>query len=326
MSADSKIVSHKRLYENRYEGNYMDTDGFGSWSRENGSTRKVREILEQVTLHPNTALDYGCGVGGWIGLISHLFPDCQISGVDISDTAIKKANSKYPMHDFSSFNGSRTPYTDESFDLIFSYHVLEHVENIEASICEISRLLKKGGNACIIFPCGNRSSLQEWIMRHMCDGIEPSADGRTVHFFEKPDGHLRRMTSGDTIFLFKESGLDIVSEFYSAQVFGWIDWLCRSTDPEYIKNLFSRAPIDLHSKWMLGILKRIFLGLNWLVRKRNFDLTVKRYPLKQIAVYVVKLVGIGMDKFIAQLSILEWRFFRKKRNGTGQFLMFEKIK
>lgn len=323
MTSEHHGNTHQQLYENRYKGNYMDTDDYSEWAKKGATALKVRDTLLQVPTKPQKILDFGCGVGGWIGLLSGMFRDARISGVDISPTAIEKAKKRYPEGEFSVFNGVKTPYPDNTFDLIFSFHVLEHVENIDESIAEICRVLRKGGYACIIFPCGNENSLQDMLMRRMKGGILPAKDGRIVHFFEIPDGHLRRMTSTETIGVFEKNGLSLVEEFYAGQVFGWIDWLCRGTAPGYIKKMFSLEPTNIRSKLFLSSIKHLMLSLNWLIRKKRLELSTKRNPPKQFMVFIVKYFGVATDFLVKSLSELEWKVFRKKKNGSAQYLVFK---
>ncbi len=43
------------------------------------------------------------------------------------------------------------PYPDNSFDMVFSSHVIEHVPDVNKAISEINRVLKPGGlNICIV--------------------------------------------------------------------------------------------------------------------------------------------------------------------------------
>lgn len=326
MASEQLDGTNQRLYDDRYKGNYMDTDNYSQWTKNGATALKVRDTLIQVQTEPRTILDFGCGVGGWTGLISGMHPNANVSGVDISSVAIDKAIERYPNCEFSSFDGSITPYPDESFDLVFSFHVLEHVQNIDNSISEISRLLKKDGFACIIFPCGNKNSLQEMLMSRMRGGILPSEDGkgRSVHFFEIKDGHVRRMFSDETIRIFKDNGLTIEKEFYAAQVFGWIDWLCRGTGPDYIKKMFSLEPVNFRAKLFVYPIKNLLLGLNWIIRKKNLNLVTKRNIVKQSLVFIVKYSAMGVDQIVKYLSELEWKYFKTKKNGSAQYLLFVK--
>lgn len=43
-------------------------------------------------------------------------------------------------------------FSDEIFDVVYCSHVLEHVENDSKAICEMLRVLKKGGQAIVLVP------------------------------------------------------------------------------------------------------------------------------------------------------------------------------
>ena len=205
-----------------------------------------------------------------------------------------------PFHEFSSFDGGRAPFPDGSFDLVFSYHVLEHVADVEASVAEIGRLVRPGGHACIIFPCGNRGSFEERIIRMMKGGKEPTADGGTVFFYETGDGHLRRMTTDQTAVLFKGNGFSLVCAWHSGQFLGAVDWLCRASGPGYIRNVFfGRAPVSRRAGVVIRAAAAVFLGVNWIVRKRVWICRRKgvcqsRRPLSRLGTALALSTGLSL--------------------------------
>lgn len=93
-------------------------------------------------------LDFGCGDGQFLHMISKY---CESSyGVDVSETAIEKALSKYPDLKFAALseNGA-TDFSDNSFDTICAIDILEHIVDVESTLEELQRILKPGGNLLI---------------------------------------------------------------------------------------------------------------------------------------------------------------------------------
>jgi ubiquinone/menaquinone biosynthesis C-methylase UbiE len=314
-----------KLYDQRYAGDYMDTDAYSVWGHSDLRTRQVLDTLSHVRIRPRSILDYGCGVGAWLGPLSSAYPDAQFSGVDISKTAIEKARAKFPKYHLESFDGLTAPFADEQFDLVFSYHVLEHVDDIDASIKDIARLLKPGGYAAIIFPCGNEGSFLDRTMHLISNSRLPVAGGRTVLFFETADGHVRRMTSNDTVAIFEKNGLVSIEQLFSGHLFGTIDWLCRGTGPAYINKVFSGQPaIGQLARLRLDLTRRLLLAIHRLILRKSLDLTKKRNPLKQVAVFAVKQIAKSVDRMLSVLTSSEWRFLKHRKHGTAQYLVFRK--
>lgn len=315
----------KALYDLRYTDDYMDTDAYSTWGHGDLRTRQVVETLSAVRESAQSVLDYGCGVGAWLGILARAFPSAQLHGVDISGVAIGKARQRYPDCHLESFDGSVMPFADGQFDLVFSYHVLEHVDSIEQSIADIARVTRHGGHAVIIFPCGNPGSFLDRSMTLVRNGRVPAADGRTVLFFEVADGHVRRMTSTDTIELFRRNGLDLRAQFFSGHFFGTIDWFCRGTGPGYINRVFdSRAATGPSARLQLELTRRLFLAIHKLIRNKQLDTARQRNPLKQTAVILAKQLALAADRALDRLT--EWEWARKKHapNGTAQYLVFRK--
>jgi SAM-dependent methyltransferase len=91
-------------------------------------------------------LDFGCGEGQLVRALRDRGYDAF--GCDIArrwpDSAAQFAEIE--QHPY------RLPFGDESFDIVFSTGVFEHVLNKEESLLEIARVLKTGGVTLHIFP------------------------------------------------------------------------------------------------------------------------------------------------------------------------------
>lgn len=317
--------AHQHRYDLRYAGDYMDGDAYSRWVHEGLATRRVRETLEAIPISPSSLLDYGCGQGKWTELLKRLYPSAKITGIDVSQVAVEKAAHKYPECRFLSFDGERAPLDDEGFDLIFTFHVLEHVLDVHESISDISRLLKPGGCACIIFPCGNRGSFEERLVSLMKQGRILSTTGESIFFFEQSEGHLRRLESSTTIAAFATAGLQLEREYYSGQFFASVDWLVRGTGPHYINQMFrSGEAVSNFATIKLRLLRELLLRTNRFLRFRDLEVEHRRSLPKRVAARLVRNAARYVDTTIHSLAESEWKRRRHVHAGSVQYLVFRK--
>jgi len=109
-----------------------------------------------------TVLDAGCGVGYGTHHLSRYAE--RIIGVDKSEEAIKYAKEHYKAENLIFVVGDCThlPIFDaESFDVIVSFEVIEHVRNYIAFLSEMHRLLKKDGIFICSTPDKNRFTTRD---------------------------------------------------------------------------------------------------------------------------------------------------------------------
>lgn len=310
-------------YNERYGGTYReDQKGLELY--------RVKQIVNEIPTDIENILDYGCGQGIWIKVLSGKFLNPNIYGIDISEKAVELAKFNFPQYNFSSFNGETAPFDDNSFELIYSYHVLEHVYDIQKTILDISRLVKKDGYLLIILPCGNDNSLEERVTRLIQNGKETSTVGGRRFFYEDP-GHLRRMKSEELIKSFSQYNINIYKEFYSNQFWGAIGWIGR-TSPAFISDLFIREKgTDKLAKLQLLLLKIIFLVLTNPLRLYKLNLRKKICSeismLRKIAFTLMiplKIIVAPFGLLLDLLSFLEWYFYKRHKNGSAQYLIFKK--
>lgn len=95
-----------------------------------------------------TVLDYGCGSGYGTEMLSK--NASKIIGVDISKDAVDFAKKNYSSSNLSFKTISEL--TDEKFDVITSFQVIEHVPNNSAYIKKLKKHLKPGGLLLISTP------------------------------------------------------------------------------------------------------------------------------------------------------------------------------
>lgn len=81
----------------------------------------------------------------------------NVQAVDIVDNRVFKEGYQFQL-----VNNTMLPFEDESFDVVITNHVIEHVGESDAQLhhlCEIKRVLKKDGFAYLAVP--NRWMLVE---------------------------------------------------------------------------------------------------------------------------------------------------------------------
>ena len=94
------------------------------------------------------ALDVGCGVGQVVGRLTA--DGIEAYGVDVSEPNIARAQKVSPRCQL--YDGKRLPFADNFFASVGAINVLEHVEEPEAFIAELVRVLEPGGRIVISSP------------------------------------------------------------------------------------------------------------------------------------------------------------------------------
>ncbi|MGI5846184.1 MAG: class I SAM-dependent methyltransferase [Alphaproteobacteria bacterium] len=108
------------------------------------------EYVKQFLFPRANVLEVGCGDGYGTCYINR--SDINLEAIDVSKDAIKIAKSKYKNIKFKSFNGKDFNYPDNTFDVILSFQVIEHVESVEQYLKELRRILKPKGLLILTTP------------------------------------------------------------------------------------------------------------------------------------------------------------------------------
>src|ERR1700754_1131853 len=132
------------FYDERYRQGYME-----EWDET--KKFKVREVIRQLNL-PATgkALDFGCGNGVFTIILKELLPSWEIYGVEISPIAVRNARAHFPSCHF--FAADEADKYKHRFDLLFSHHVIEHVQELDETLQVIDSYCKPSSFQLHIFP------------------------------------------------------------------------------------------------------------------------------------------------------------------------------
>jgi SAM-dependent methyltransferase len=140
------VKDYLRPYEDLFNypallNNHLDTSRFGSWVREAGWYRALTGV---------TVLSSGCGSAG--DLLAFLQQGAAMAyGIEVDIGLARLARQRFVGTDFESavhidiYNGLTLPYAGNSFDIVFSIHVIEHTQDPERYLIEVCRVLKPGG-------------------------------------------------------------------------------------------------------------------------------------------------------------------------------------
>ncbi|MEJ2369135.1 MAG: class I SAM-dependent methyltransferase, partial [Acidobacteriota bacterium] len=95
-------------------------------------------------------LEIGCGCGVGARIIRETFKPASIDALDIDLAMLLLARRKRRAWDLDCLrlltgDAQKLPYRTESFDAVFNYGIVHHLEDWQSGIREVSRVLKKGG-------------------------------------------------------------------------------------------------------------------------------------------------------------------------------------
>jgi ubiquinone/menaquinone biosynthesis C-methylase UbiE len=94
-------------------------------------------------------LDAGCGTGEAASRLAELFPRARVLGVDIIDTSLELARSRYralaPRLTFEHQSVFGLDAADHSFDLTVCRHVIHSIPHADRVVAELARVTRPGG-------------------------------------------------------------------------------------------------------------------------------------------------------------------------------------
>lgn len=194
------------------------------------SLAKAREIdfLKRIIYlaKKEKVLDLGCGTGDYLKAIEGRGAD--LWGIDISEnaTAVAKNNLSKPEQIICG-DVCPLPFSDDSFDCLTAWGVIEHFPDIPKIIADIARVVKEDGTVVIMVP---NCYYYKFIWDVLRQGKAPAKhqEIETLYSF------------GEWKKLLEKSGLKIVkifrhNKFNKSKI---VIWFRNKTIPFYFSNHF----------------------------------------------------------------------------------------
>ena len=117
-----------------------------------GRRRIIASLMERITGALNKSnpkiLDVGCGTGGNLKMLAAYG---QAEGVDISQDAVDFCHER-GLDSVKLGAAEQLPYEDNSFDVITSLDVIEHLDDDVEGLREIKRVLRPDGRVLLFVP------------------------------------------------------------------------------------------------------------------------------------------------------------------------------
>jgi SAM-dependent methyltransferase len=161
---------------------------------------ELRRLPRDVSRRSARALEIGCGPGRLMKPLSRYFG--EIHGVDVSDEMIRLARARLRdilhAHVHATDGLNLLQFADESFDMVYSYAVFQHIPSREVVLeylREICRVLKPGG----IFR-GQFNGLETYYTPTTWSGV--SFSGEDLHAFTRENRmHLLDLNGVNTQYM-----------------------------------------------------------------------------------------------------------------------------
>ncbi len=112
----------------------------------------MRELMEFGNFKGKRLLEIGCGLG--TDLLQFARAGAEVTGVDLTPASIELVKKRFALYGLNVkaqvADAEHLPFSDSSFDVVYSFGVLHHTPNTQQAIDEIYRVLKPGGRIIIM--------------------------------------------------------------------------------------------------------------------------------------------------------------------------------
>jgi ubiquinone/menaquinone biosynthesis C-methylase UbiE len=182
---------------------------------------KTRVLLQLIEARHGTKFDsalvVGCGSGYEAFAIREHF-NCSVVGVDITNAFFR--TPPQDRTELKVMNAAELQFPDAEFDLLYSFHAIEHIRELATALREMRRVLKHHGCFCLGTPnkqrligyVGSPTSLRNKILWNLQDYKK-----RIRHEWDNNYGAHAGFTRSELLDMCVETfgtAIDATSEYY----------------------------------------------------------------------------------------------------------------
>lgn len=223
----------------REKGSFMDYKDYQSGATQEHFWFKAKSQLIHTLMKEGEQssslkiLNVGVGTGDDVPILAQFG---AVYVLDIDQKALDLVDGSYVMEKRQA-DACQLPYSDETFDIVVSFDVMEHVEHDQKMINEIHRVLKNNGTYIFTVPAYN------WLY---------SAHDRVLNHYRR---YNRKMIHA------------LFSKFEKIRLGNWVFFLFL---PAVVKRLLNKKSLESEVPMLPALLNRICYKIlvfeNWCIR------------------------------------------------------------
>ena len=126
-------------------------------------TPRGKALAHIIARQPGSLLEIGCASGRGFRQLSAMGFAGEYTGMEPSAELVEQNQRAHPSTSWVAGSVYELPFTDGSFEMLYSEYVLEHLVHPAKALAEMARVLRPGGEALLLFPdfqCSGRMGSQ----------------------------------------------------------------------------------------------------------------------------------------------------------------------
>ncbi len=191
---EDSIHATKKIFEKCF---FTEEDLYDKQTKDENHLVQILNCLH--IMDGMKVLDLGTGTGYLAFPVAKQNRGVQVFGLDIVEETLNRNRSRDEKEQicnlqFISYEGSKFPFEDETFDIIITRYALHHFPKIQTTFREIDRVLKKHGFFFVSDPTPNEEDTSRFVDAYM----QMKKDGH-IKFYSKDEWRVMGEGVGFTI-------------------------------------------------------------------------------------------------------------------------------